>query len=161
MSTSPPRPSQRAALPALWLGLVLTIAVGAYAALDNMTTHVLADHIRATYPAVGEPGVQAGVTTYVAILLTVGGLGALGWLATIWVAHGGRRGTHWVATGLLGAAVAVAVVGLTTLDTSGEVGLAPLMGWLVLLPCVPGLVAVVMLWARRRTASTRGSANTP
>jgi hypothetical protein len=43
-------------------------------------------------------------------------------------------------------AVAVAAAGLTTVDTSGEVGLAPAMGWLLLLPCLPGLVAVTKLW---------------
>ncbi|MBZ2198497.1 hypothetical protein [Occultella gossypii] len=153
-TTSLAGPGQRAALPALWLGLLFTAGVGAYALLDGSTTHVLADHLRATYPAFGEQEVQAGVTTYVSILLGLTGLGTVGWLATIWAARSGKGWTVWFATALLVAAVGVAAVGLTTLDTSGEVGLAPLMGWLLMLPTVPGLVAVVLLWTRRRSASS-------
>jgi len=40
-----------------------------------------------------------------------------------------------------------ALTALLTKDTSGEVGLAPLLGWIGMLPLLPGLVAVVMLWA--------------
>ncbi|WP_154794787.1 hypothetical protein [Occultella kanbiaonis] len=153
-TTSLARPGQRAALPALWIGLLLTAAVGVYALLDGSTTHVLADHLRATYPAFDDQDVQAGVAAYVTILLGVTGLGVVGWVATIWAARSGKRWTVWPAATLLVAAVGVATVGLTTLDTSGEVGLAPLMGWLLVLPCLPGLVAVVMLWTRRRSASS-------
>lgn len=153
-TTSLAPPGQRAALPALWIGLALTAGVGAYALLDGSTTHVLADHIRATYPAFDAQDVQAGVAAYVTILLGVTGLGAAGWLATIWAARSGRGWTIWLAVALLVAAVGVAAVGLTTLDTSGEVGLAPLMGWLLMLPSLPGLVAVVLLWTRRRSASS-------
>jgi len=137
---------QRRALPALWIGLALTLAVGVYAALDGSTTQVLADHLRASYPSFGEQEVAAGSQTYVAILLTVTGLGAVGWLSTIWAARSGKTWTRWLATAALVIAVAVAAAGLTTVDTSGDVGLAPVMGWLLLLPCLPGLVAVTKLW---------------
>ncbi|YCK41933.1 hypothetical protein ACNF49_50195 [Actinomadura sp. ATCC 39365] len=43
-----------------------------------------------------------------------------------------------------------ALAGLTVRDTNGEVGLVPLLGWLQVLPLVPGLVAVVLLWRRVR-----------
>lgn len=46
------------------------------------------------------------------------------------------------------AAATCSIVGLTTVDTSGEVGLAA-TGWLLLVPCLPGLVAVVKLWVWR------------
>ena len=42
----------------------------------------------------------------------------------------------------------VALSALLTKDTSGEVGLAPLLGWIGLLPCVAGLITVVRLWRR-------------
>ncbi|GAB2598373.1 hypothetical protein [Pseudactinotalea suaedae] len=137
---------QRRALPTLWIGLALTLAVGVCVLLDGSTTQVLADHLRATYPAFGEEEVAAGAQTYVAILLTVTGLGAVGWLSTIGAARSGKTWTRWLATAALVFAVAVAAAGLTTVDTSGEVGLAPAMGWLLLLPCLPGLVAVTKLW---------------
>lgn len=147
-TTHPTAPRQRRALPALRAGLALTLAVGAYALIDVSTTQVLADHLRATYPTFGAREVEAGVQAYVAILLTVTGLGALGWLSTIWAARSGKAWSAWLATVALVAAVAIALAGLTTVDTSGEVGLAPVMGWLLLLPVLPGVVAVVKLWRR-------------
>jgi hypothetical protein len=38
-------------------------------------------------------------------------------------------------------------------DTSGETGLAPLLGWIGVLPCLPGLVGVAMLWRSRLVAA--------
>lgn len=150
MTTTTRAPSgQTTALPALWIGLGLTLLVGAYTLIDGATTHLIADHIRATYPSYGPAEVAAGVQAYVAMLLTVTGLGAMSWVATIWAARTGKRWTRALATAQLAVAITIAVVGLTTVDTSGKVGLAPAMGWLLLVPCLPGLAAVVKLWVWR------------
>ena len=52
------------------------------------------------------------------------------------------------------AGTAVALTALLTKDTSGEVGLAPLLGWLGMLPAGAGLVTVGLLW---RTPSRSGT----
>src|SRR5690606_24078631 len=83
------------------------------------------------------------------ILLVVGLLGVGGWLVTLWGARRRARWTTWVAVALLLGALVVAVTGLTLQDTSGDVGLAPLQGWLQLAPCVVGALAVASLWRRR------------
>ena len=42
---------------------------------------------------------------------------------------------------------------ITTPDTSGEVGLVPVMGWAWLAPCVVGIVVTGSTWRIRRAAS--------
>ena len=60
----------------------------------------------------------------------------------------GRAWGRLVATIAFAAGTTVALSALLTKDTSGEVGLAPLLGWIGLLPCVAGLITVVRLWRR-------------
>ena len=75
-------------------------------------------------------------------------LGVVGWLSTMGVARASRRGAAVLASALLAIAVVLALTGLTVSDTSGELGLAPLLGWLQLLPCIAGLVAVALFWRK-------------
>ncbi|WP_197093786.1 hypothetical protein [Nonomuraea sp. SBT364] len=110
---------------------------------------ILADHIRAGYPAYDPGAIDAAVTAYLVILCAAGGLGLLGWLGTAWALRAGRRRVRLPATALLAAGVCFAAAALTVRDTSGDVGLAPLLGWLQVLPCVAGLAAVA-LWRRAR-----------
>ena len=42
----------------------------------------------------------------------------------------------------------VALTDLLIKDTSGDTGLAPMLGWIGILPCSAGLVAVALLWKR-------------
>ena len=140
----------RTVFAAMWGGLALTIAATVYPLVDLGTTHVLADHIRATYPAYDGGEVDAAVTAYLAILSVVGGLGVLGWLATMWAVRGRKGWAPWAASGAWLAAVCLALTGLTVKDTSGEVGLAPSLAWLQVPPCVLGLAAVALLWKTRR-----------
>lgn len=44
----------------------------------------------------------------------------------------------------------VALIGLLIRDTSGDTGLAPLLGWIGMLPSVAGLAAVTILWRAPR-----------
>lgn len=141
--------SRRATLAALWAGLLLSVLATAHALADSSTTRVLAEHIRSTYPTYGTAEVDAAVLAWVTVLGVVGGLGVVSWSVTIWATVSGRSWVPWVATGLLLVAVFLALAGLTVPDTSGEVGLAPLMGWIQVLPCVAGLAAVALLWRRR------------
>ncbi len=87
-----------------------------------------------------------------ATVSVVGALGLLGWMGTIRAARAGKRWTFPLAIGLLGIALCVAIAALTVRDTSGDVGPAPLLGWLLVLPCVPGLAAVVLAVTHYRGA---------
>ena len=82
-------PTPRAAVPVLWAGLAATALVTAYAWLDAATTRVLAGHVAASYPALGAAEVDAAVAAYLAILTSIGALGALTWVV---VARAARRG---------------------------------------------------------------------
>ncbi|MFI6452528.1 hypothetical protein ACIBF6_13305 [Streptosporangium amethystogenes] len=137
---------RRGLFAAMWIGFVLTVIAAVY----PFVGHTLADHIQAGYPSYNAGEIDTAVTAYLAILSIVGGLGLIGWLGTLWAAKAGKRSTRWAATGFFAVALCIALAGLTVTDTSGDVGLAPAIGWLQMLPCLPGLLAVVMLWGRRQ-----------
>ncbi|MER6952238.1 hypothetical protein ABT294_50340 [Nonomuraea sp. NPDC000554] len=148
MTTLKQRPGNRTALTTMYVGAGLTAVATLFPFIDRATTTVMADHIRAGYPAYEPGAIDAAVAAYLVILATVGGLGLLGWLGTIWAVRADKRWASWSAIGLLAIAVTFALVALTVRDSSGDVGLAPLLGWLQVLPCVAGLVAVPLLWRR-------------
>ncbi|MEU5941363.1 hypothetical protein ABZ807_19755 [Micromonospora sp. NPDC047548] len=142
------KPGNQAAVAMMYVGLGLTVIAALFPFVDQATTTVLADHVREGYPAY-EPGeINAAVTAYTVILSAVGVLGVLGWLGTVWTVRTGKGWAPWLATGIFAIAACAAIAAATTKDTSGEVGLAPLLGWLQVLPSVPGLAAVVLLWRR-------------
>lgn len=142
--------SNSVALAAMWGGLALTIAVTVYAFVDDATTRLLAGHIQTSYPAYRTDEIQTAVALYLGILAAVGAVGVVTWIAVIWATARGSRWAPWVATMALIAAVCVALTGLTVRDTSGDVGLVPVLAWLQVLPCTLGLVAAVQLWRQRR-----------
>lgn len=144
------RPARAALWGGLWGGLAMTTVATVAAFVDNATTRLLADHIQASYPDYRAGEIETAVTLYLVILSVVGGLGVLTWIAAIWATARGKRWAPWVATVVLAAAVCIALAGLTVRDTSGDVGLVPLLAWLQVLPCVLGLVAVTQLWRLRR-----------
>jgi hypothetical protein len=147
MTTRTTRPPDRVVLRLMYAGAALT---GVATLVPVLARSVLADHVREGYPAYGAAEIDAAVTAYVVILSVVGVLGLLGWLATVRAVRAGKPWAPWLATALAAAAVCVAVAGLTVRDTSGDVGLAPLLAWLLVLPCVPGTAAVALLWRGAR-----------
>jgi hypothetical protein len=142
-------PALRAAVPVLRVGLVATALVTAYAWVDSATTATLAAHVAASYPALGAAEVDAAASAYLAILTSVGVLGAVAWVVVARAARRGRAWAPWAGTAALLLGLGVALAGLTVRDTSGDVGLAPALGWAQLVPCAVGLVAVAALWRRR------------
>lgn len=141
-------PQHRSAVHVMSVGLALTTFALALPFLDRS---VLADHIRSGYPTYSTAEIGTAVTTYLVILAVVGMLGIAGWITAIVAARQGRRWARWFASAVFVAAVAVALSGLAITDTSGDVGLAPLLGWVGVLPCVAGLAAVALLWRRPRS----------
>ncbi|TMR89763.1 hypothetical protein [Nonomuraea basaltis] len=145
MTTLKQRPRNRSALTTMYVGAGLTAIASLFPFLDQAA---LADHIRAGYAAYEPAAIDAAVAAYLAILATVGGLGLLGWLGVMWAVRAGKSWASWLAAGLLAIAACFAVAALTIRDTSGDVGLAPLLSWLQVLPCLAGLAAVALLWRR-------------
>jgi len=141
--------SRRATLSALWAGLTLTVVATVHPFVDQATTRYLARHVGASYPGYGAEQVGTAVSAYLAILTVGGVLGAVTWLVVLWAARTGRTWAPWVATVAFVAAVCWAAAALTVTDTSGEIGLAPVLGWSQALPCAAGAVAVALLWRRR------------
>ncbi len=138
----------------LWVGLTLTVLAMVAPYVDRAEGQVLASHILDGYPHYSAAQVDSAVTTYLVILTSVGVVGVVGWLWTLRAVDGGRPWTPWLAAALFVGAVTVALSGLTVKDTSGDVGLAPLLAWIEVLPCVAGGVAVVQL-VRQRTEMRR------
>ena len=137
-----PRP---AALGTLYAGTALTVCATIAPYVDREAGQVLADHIRDGYPRYTQRQVHDAVTTWLAALTAVGVLGLAGWTWTIWAVTRPLRWAPSAATAMFVLGITVSSTALLVKDTSGEPGLAPLFGWLGLLPCAPGLLAVLML----------------
>lgn len=142
------------AMAAMWAGLLLTVVATLAPYVDRVSGHVLADHIRDGYPRYGPERVGHAVTAWLVLLTAAGVLGILGWAGSMWAVRVDMAWARWTATSMFVAGTAVALTALLTKDTSGEVGLAPLLGWLGMLPSGAGLVTVGLLW---RTPSRSGT----
>ncbi|HWM73166.1 MAG TPA: hypothetical protein VNQ53_05470 [Nocardioides sp.] len=138
----------RAAIPALYAGLALTVAATLAPYVDRASGNVLADHIRDGYPTYSPERIDTAVSTWLVILTVLGALGVVGWVATIWASRTGRAWSRPAATAAFVVGTALAATALLTKDTSGDTGLAPLLGWIGMVPCLAGLVAVVLMWRR-------------
>ena len=138
--------STRPVVATMYAGLTLTVLAAIAPYIDRATSDTLGDHIRAGYPAYSQARIGTAETTYLVYLSAVGILGVAGWL---WSAHAlntGRRWARTAATALFVLGTGVALTDLLIRDTSGQTGLPPLLGWVGVLPCIPGLVAVTLLW---------------
>ena len=78
----------------------------------------------------------------------VGALGIICWLGTIRALKAGKRWARGVATVMFALGTGIALIDLLVRDTSGDTGLPPLLGWAGMLPCLAGLLAVMLLWRR-------------
>jgi hypothetical protein len=132
----------------MYAGLTLTVVATIATYVDRGTTHLLADHIRAGYPAYAPARVDTAVTTYLVVLSIVGALGVLAWLTTAWGVKTGKRWARPAATAMFMLGTSVGLTGLLTKDTSGTTGLPPELGWTGMIPCLAGFVAVALLWRR-------------
>jgi hypothetical protein len=90
-------------------------------------------------------------------LSVIGVLGAAAWLWAIRAVATGKRWARGAATTLFVLGTAIALIDLLVKDTSGDTGLSPLLGWVGILPCLPGLVAVTLLWSRSGIRPSRPS----
>jgi hypothetical protein len=139
---------ERSAVGAMYLGLGLTVVAMVVPYVDHATANVLAGHIRAGYPSYTPARIDSAVTTYLVYLSAVGALGVVCWLSAIWALKAGQRWVRGAAIVLLVLGTGIALTDLLVRDTSGETGLPPLLGWVGVLPCLAGLLAVTLLWRR-------------
>ncbi|MEU1940992.1 hypothetical protein ABZ554_00620 [Streptomyces sp. NPDC020125] len=146
---------ERWAIGAMYTGLGLTVTATILPYVDRATTHLLADHIRASYPAYTQARVDSAVTTYLVLLSVIGVLGVIAWLWMAWAVKAGKQWARPAATVMFVLGASVGLTGLLTRDTSGETGLPPALGWAGMTPCLAGLLAVTLLWRRPRV-SRRG-----
>ncbi|MEA5360551.1 hypothetical protein VA596_13470 [Amycolatopsis sp., V23-08] len=136
---------RKPAVTAIYAGLALTVV----ATIVPFTTRLLADHVRAGYPAYGPAQVDSAVTTYLVLLSVVGALGVAAWLGTAWAVKAGKRWARAATAALFVLGTGIGLTGLLITDTSGDPGLPPALAWTGLAPCLAALVAVVLLGRRR------------
>jgi hypothetical protein len=127
---------------------VLTVLATIVPHVDHATANVLADHIQAGYPAYTTARIDSAVTTYLVYLTAVGALGIVAWLGMIWAVKARKRRVRGAATAMFVLATSIAAFDLLVKDTSGDTGLPPLLGWIGMLPCLAGLLAVALLWRK-------------
>lgn len=144
-----PTRHRRSAIAAMYIGLAFTIVALLVPYIDHATANILAGHILAGYPSYSQPRIDSAATTYLIYLSVLGAFGILGWVGTVWVASTRKPWAHWVATGLFVLGTSIALFNLLVEDTSGDSGLPPLLGWVGMLPCLAGLVAVILLWRKQ------------
>jgi hypothetical protein len=130
----------------MFTGLALTVAATVAPYVDRATGNTLAEHIRDGYPDYSPARVDSAVTAWLVMLTVIGALGVVGWAWGIWAVETGKGWARWATTAMFVVGATVALAGLLVKDTSGDVGLTPLLGWIDVLPCVPGLAAVTILW---------------
>lgn len=130
----------------LWLGLVLTAVSAVAVAVDQATGDALGRHLLEAYPGF-DPGALDAVRAGLAGgLYGVAAAGVVLWLVTLWGVRSGGRWVRLFASVALVLGLVVGVAGLTVAEYGGVPILPTWLGVLVLLPCVPGLAAVVQLW---------------
>lgn len=141
-------------LTAMYVGLALTILATVAPLIDIATVDTLSDHVRDAYPNWGPDTVAADRNAMVIYLVVTGVLGTVMWGLSIWAVTTGRRRARALATTGFAAGAIVALMNLSLSGDEYDVILPYLYGTLTLLPCLPGLAAVIHLW-RDRLPATR------
>lgn len=82
---------QRSASMTMYAGVALTVVAIIVPYIDHATANVLADHIRAGYPAYTQARIDTAVTTYLVYLSIIGVLGVVCWFWMIRAVNAGQR----------------------------------------------------------------------
>ena len=132
----------------MYVGVALTVVAMIVPYIDHATANVLADHIRAGYPTYSQARIDIAVTTYLVYVSIIGALAVICWLWTIRAINARKRWARGAATAMFALGTGIALFDLLVKDTSGDTGLPPLLGWIGMLPCLAGFLAVTLLWIR-------------
>lgn len=139
---------KRATVAAMWIGLACTVIATIAPFLGQDTSNGLAGHVRAGYPFYSSARVDTAVDTYLAYLTGVNAMGVMAWLAIMWAVNKEMRRTFRTALTIFVTAAAIGLFDLLIKDTSGDTGLPPVIGWIELLPCAPGLIVLLLVRGR-------------
>jgi hypothetical protein len=145
------RVQRRPAVTAMGIGLLLTVVTLVALIIDQASGSSIADHVNALYAPLGlhpDPNVLFGY------LYVTGGIGVLLWLTTIWSVSQHKRWARVVASFVLVVATSLALLVLFVSEYGGQI-FPTLWGILGLLPCLAGLVAVILLWTPGRVVEPR------
>jgi hypothetical protein len=134
---------------AMYACLAMTVVAIILAYVDLAASNTLTDHIRAGYPTYTQTRIDTAATTYLVYLSIIGVLGVVGWLWTTRAIKTGKRWARGAATAMFALGTSIALTDLLIKDTSGDTGLPPLLGWVGMLPCLAGLLAVILLWRKQ------------
>ena len=148
MSNPTPLKHQRSASAAMYAGLALTVVAMIVPYIDHATANVLASHVLAGYPTYSQARIGTAVTTYLAYLSIIGVLSVGCWLWTIRAVNAEKPWARGATTAMFALGTGIALFDLLVKDTSGDTGLPPLLGWIGILPCLAGFLAVTLLWMR-------------
>ena len=143
-----PMSRRRSVVATMYAGLAMTVIAVLVPYVDRLTSNTLAQHIKAGYPTYTQTGIDTAANTYLVYLSVIGALGLLGWVWSIRIVKAGKRWARAAVTTLFAIALVVAVTDLLIKDTSGDTGLPHVLGWVGILPCLPGLLAVALLWRK-------------
>lgn len=139
------QPAGRGAVMALSVGLALTVIALVAAVVDQASVHGIADHVRALY---GPHDLHPDPNVLFNLLYVTGAFGVLLWLVTI---RGVWRQKRWPR--VVGALVTVVATSLALLNLlafeHGTQIFPTVWGVIGLLPCIAGVVAVILLWRQR------------
>ncbi|GAA3747163.1 hypothetical protein [Salinactinospora qingdaonensis] len=138
---------QRGPMAAMGVGLLLTLAVLVALAIDQASVGSIATHVQEHYAPHGT--VPDPTVLYVYLYVT-GGIGVVTWLLLIAAARTPRSWVAVLATIVFCCGLGGGLFNLTISEYGGPV-LPALWSGLTLLPCVAGLVAVVLLWRAARS----------
>lgn len=140
------RASSPLVMAAIWVGLALTVIATTIPYGDRAASDTLADHIQAGYPTYSHGRIDTAATTYLVYLTVIGVAGVVAWLASARALQAGKWWARAAATATFLVAICIAVTDVLIKDTSGDTGLPPHIAWAGILPCVPGLFVVIVLW---------------
>ena len=130
----------------MYAGLALTVIAAILPVIDRATTNALTRHIRASYPNYSRARVNTAATVYLIYLAVIGIVGVATWLWNVRAVKRHHRWARAAATALFAIGTSVALTDLLVKDRSGQTALPPLLGWAGILPSLPGLLAVTLLW---------------
>ncbi|GAB3564335.1 hypothetical protein [Spelaeicoccus albus] len=133
---------------ALQIGLALGVIAAAAPVFDLFVTASIESHVRSAYEGWSAGTVAMDRNAITGYLVVIGILGIVGWVGALWALR--TRIAFPVSVTLF---VVGTVLALVTASSSGGAydTIVPVQfGTLALLPSVPGLAAVVVLWRARK-----------
>lgn len=133
----------------LQVGLALGVLAAAAPVFDVFVTGSIGAHVRGAYPNWTADTVAMDRNAIAGYLAVVGVLGIAGWVGALWALR--TRGAPAVALVLFVVGAVMAMVTASSAGGAYDTIVPKQFGALVLLPLVPGLIAVVLLWRRRKS----------